>query len=97
MSTTLLYSVAAVLAQTETVEKAPLIADEAGILAILLAVLATIFYLAQHPVTGRFFKIVPALVFCYFVPTTLTTLGVIPDESALYSWIKAFVLPGLDR
>ncbi len=93
MATTLLYSVAAVLAQTETAESVPLISDEAGILAILFAVLAVIFYLAQHPVTGRFFKIVPALVFCYFVPTTLTTLGVIPDESALYSWIKAYILP----
>jgi len=39
------------------------------------------------------FKVVPSLVFCYFVPTALTTLGVIPDESELYRWVKAFVLP----
>jgi uncharacterized membrane protein len=62
-------------------------------LAVLLAVLAVIFWLTQHPVAGRFFKIIPALVFCYFVPTTLTTLGVIPDQSVLYSWVKTFVLP----
>ncbi|MBU0640490.1 MAG: DUF819 family protein [Planctomycetes bacterium] len=71
----------------------PLITDPAGILAILLVVLAGIFWLTQHRVFGRLFKVVPALVFCYFVPTTLTTLGVIPDSSALYSWIKSFVLP----
>ncbi len=65
----------------------------AGIFAVLLAVLALIFWLTQHPVAGRIFKIIPALVFCYFVPTTLTTLGVLPAESPLYSWIKAFVLP----
>jgi len=70
-----------------------LVQDPAGLLAILLAVLAGIFYLSAHPTTGRFFKVVPALVFCYFVPTTLTTLGVIPDASPLYSWIKGHMLP----
>ena len=70
-----------------------MVEHEAGLLAILLAVLAGIFYLTQHPVIGRVFKIVPSLVFCYFVPTLLTTLGVIPEEAALYSWVKDFVLP----
>jgi len=93
MFTVTRYAATATLASAEAADTAPLVQHEAGILATLLAVLAVIFYLANHPVTGRFFKIVPSLVFCYFVPTTLTTLGVIPDESALYSWIKAFVLP----
>ncbi len=77
----------------DTLPAVPIVEDPAGILAILLAVLATIFWLTQHPVAGRIFKVIPSLVFCYFVPTTLTTLGVIPHESALYSWIKAYVLP----
>ena len=67
--------------------------DPVGILAVLCTVLAIIFWLAAHPVLGRLFKVVPALVFCYFVPTLLTTLGIIPDSSVLYSWIKTFVLP----
>ncbi|MGD8452038.1 MAG: DUF819 family protein [Phycisphaerae bacterium] len=65
----------------------------AGILAVLLGVLAVIFWLVQHAVFGRIFKVVPALVFCYFVPTALTTAGILPAESPLYSWIKSFVLP----
>jgi uncharacterized membrane protein len=77
----------------EIVDKTPMLTDPAGVLAVLLAVLAAIFWFTQHPVFGRIFKVVPALVFCYFVPTALTTLGVIPDSSPLYSWIKAFVLP----
>ena len=71
----------------------PLVQHPAGLLALLLATLAIIFWLANHPTTAGFFKIIPSLLFCYFVPTTLTTLGVIPDESALYSWVKDFVLP----
>ncbi|MHC4611852.1 MAG: DUF819 family protein [Planctomycetota bacterium] len=65
----------------------------AGLLAVLLAVLAVIFWMAGHPRIGRIFKVVPTLVFCYFVPTTLTTLGILPSESPLYDWIKMFVLP----
>ena len=71
----------------------PLVTDPAGLLAVLLAVLAGIFFLANHKVTGRFFKIVPSLVFCYFVPTLLTTAGVIPAESELYTWVKNVILP----
>ena len=78
---------------TEGRVKGPLIEDPAGVLAVLLAVLATIFWTTQHATFGRLYKVIPSLVFCYFVPTALTTLGVIPNESELYVWIKAYVLP----
>lgn len=74
-------------------DSVPLVTEPIGVLAILLGVLAVIFWLTEHKKFGRVFKVVPALVFCYFVPTTLTTLGVLPESSPLYSWIKAFVLP----
>ena len=73
--------------------EAPWISDDAGILAVLLSVLALIFWMDQHPVAGRIFKVIPALIFCYFIPTTLTTFGVIPQESALYGWVKSWLLP----
>lgn len=70
-----------------------LIQDAAGQLAVLLGVLAVIFWADGRPRIGRVFKIIPALVFCYFVPTTLTALGVIPAKAPLYEWVKQFVLP----
>ncbi|MCH7592316.1 MAG: DUF819 family protein [Planctomycetes bacterium] len=70
-----------------------MIQHEAGILAVLLACLAGIFWATEHPIIGRIFKVIPSLIFCYFIPTTLTTFGVIPEEAPLYDWIKAFVLP----
>lgn len=72
---------------------APLITDPPGVLAALLAALALVFWLNGTALGKRVFGVVPVIVFCYFVPTTLTTLHIIPDESALYSWIKTFVLP----
>ena len=85
--------IATTTASVPAAASAPAVHTPAGILAILLAVLALIFWMTQHPVLGRVFKVVPALIFCYFVPTTLTTLNIIPASSPLYEWVKAYVLP----
>ena len=62
-------------------------------LAVLLAVLATLFAMDRHPVLGRVFRVVPLLVFAYFVPTLLSNLGVIPLDSPLYAFVKRWLLP----
>jgi uncharacterized membrane protein len=49
--------------------------NPAGLLAVLLVVPAVIFWMTRHPTLGKIFKVVPALIFCYFMPTTLTTIG----------------------
>ena len=64
-----------------------------SVLAVLLAVLAVLFTLSRHPKYGRVFKVVPLLVFAYFVPTLLSNTGVIPIESELYEFVKAWLLP----
>lgn len=71
----------------------PFVSDPVGILAVLLTVLAAIFWFGETGPGKRLFSVVPRLVFCYFVPTTLTTLGVLPDSSPLYDWIKDYLLP----
>lgn len=67
--------------------------EPVAVLAILLAILAIVLSAAAHPVIGRFFKIIPALVFCYFIPTALTSFGILPGESVVYIWVKSYVLP----
>ncbi len=64
-----------------------------GILAVLLAVLAALFWISEQAAGRKLFSIIPMLVFCYFVPTTLTTIGLIPEASHLYEWIKTYLLP----
>jgi len=71
-----------------------LIKDQFGLLAILMIIPAVIYAINNHTNWGkRFFGVVPPLVFAYFIPTILTSLGVIPDSSPIYSEIKKFVLP----
>jgi uncharacterized membrane protein len=89
----LLASAAASQPAASHADAPPLVHDPAGVLAVLLAVLAGIFWMTQHPTLGKIFKVVPALIFCYFVPTLLTTFNIIPNDSELYSWIKSYVLP----
>ena len=71
----------------------PLINSDLGVLAVLLAILAFLFWFNSTKPGGKFFSIVPMLVFCYFVPTTFTTLGWLPDDSPVYAWIKSYLLP----
>lgn len=70
------------------------------VLAILLAVLAGIFWLAKTPFKAVY-KFLPILLFCYFVPTALSNTGIIPGATpedgtggySLYNFIKSWLLP----
>ena len=73
--------------------EAALVTDPVAVLVVLLAVLAVIFKFGETAPGRRLFGVVPSIVFCYFVPTTLTTFGVLPADSPLYDWIKAYLLP----
>jgi len=70
-----------------------LITNQFGLLAVLTLIPALIFYAQDHQMMGKLFKIVPALVFAYFIPTLLTFFEVIPSEAPIYGQIKKYVLP----
>jgi uncharacterized membrane protein len=63
------------------------------VLAVLLAVLAGLFAAERTTAGKRLFRLVPLLVFAYFVPTALSNLGIIPVASPLYAFIKDWLLP----
>lgn len=62
---------------TDVVSKTPLITNDAVVLGILLGVLALIFKATTLPQLKGFFKYVPALLLCYFLPSLLNTIGLI--------------------
>lgn len=71
----------------------PLVQEPMMVLAVLLGVLAALFWAARQPALKKLFRIVPVLVFCYFVPTALSNTGVIPLASPLYNFIRDWLLP----
>ncbi len=71
-----------------------MITNDATIFGLLMALLAGIFYTAQHPSFRRFYSVVPALLLCYFLPSLLTTFGIVdPAESRLYFVASRYLLP----
>ncbi|PCH76166.1 MAG: hypothetical protein COB96_07180, partial [Planctomycetota bacterium] len=66
-----------------------------AVLAVLVAVLAGLFSLNTTAAGTRVFKVVPLLVFAYFVPTALSNTGIIPVASdfTLYAFVKTWLLP----
>ncbi len=69
-----------------------LISSPGGVLAVLCAVAAFWFYVAQ--VTElKLFQYVPPLIFIYVTPVILNNLDVIPASSPVYSGLSAYALP----
>jgi uncharacterized membrane protein len=72
------------------------IANDAVILGLLAATLGAIFWTTQsgHPFWRGFYKYVPALLLCYFLPALYNTLGIIDGEkSELYAIASRYLLP----
>lgn len=74
----------------------PLITNDAAVLGLLAATLGVIFWTGQseHPALRKFYKYVPALLLCYFLPSLYNTFGIIDGEqSRLYAVMSRYLLP----
>lgn len=74
----------------------PLITNDAVVFGILISILAFIFYTSgsRSMFWRKFYKIVPSVLLCYFIPSILTSLGVYsPDHSKLYFVASRYFLP----
>jgi uncharacterized membrane protein len=74
----------------------PLITNDAVVFGLLMAILVAIFTTSHSDKPGwqKFYKFVPSLLLCYFIPSVFTTLGIIsPDGSSLYYVASRYLLP----
>lgn len=74
----------------------PLITNDAIVFGLLMAILAAVFITShsEHPGWKKFYRFVPSLLLCYFIPSVFTTLGVIdPEVSKLYYVASRYLLP----
>ena len=78
------------------VVKDALITNDAVVLGLLAATLGVIFWSTQlaHPFWRRFYRYVPALLLCYFIPSVYNTAGIVDgDASQLYFVASRYLLP----
>lgn len=81
----------------QAVEPAPpLVTNDAIVFGMLMVILGFVFWGAARE-TGfwkKFYSVVPALLMCYFLPSLLSTVGIISgDESELYFVASRYLLP----
>jgi len=72
---------------------AALIKDPLFLLAYLAGVVGLVFQLSRVARLQRLFDRLPALVWTYFLPMLSTSVGLIPDDSALYRAMARYLLP----
>lgn len=65
---------------TEINNNIPFFADDTIIFGVLSVTLALIFYTSKLNSFSKFYKVVPTLLLCYFLPSVLTSLGLIADK-----------------
>jgi len=58
----------------------PVFANDTIIFGVLCTILAGIFYTSKLEMFKKFYKVVPALLLCYFVPSIFSSLGLIADK-----------------
>lgn len=73
-----------------------LITNDAVVMGMIMVMLAFIFKTSSsdNPFFRRFYKVLPMLLMCYFLPSLLTTFGIVdPDQSQLYFVASRYLLP----
>ncbi|ACV27492.1 DUF819 family protein [Kangiella koreensis] len=85
------------MAVTETTERVAFFSNDAATFGIIMGVLALIFYTAtrKEGFWHSFYKHIPALLLCYFVPGLLNTLGLFEKGAAdnIYYIASRYLLP----
>lgn len=78
----------------DTTAPIPLITNDAVVLGILICLLGLVFWTDTLPAFKGFYKIVPTLLLCYFLPAILNSAGIISGEhSSLYHMASRYLLP----
>jgi len=74
----------------------PLITNDAVVLGFLICILAVVFITSnsENLFWKKFYKFVPSLLLCYFIPSFLNSLGIISGENSnLYFVASRYLLP----
>ena len=70
-----------------------MIKDPNAIFVYIIFLIGTIYYLKSQPSLTKLFKYMPPVIWVYFLPMISTSIGIIPNDSALYGWTTRHLLP----
>lgn len=72
---------------------ATFVQDPMAVLAFCAGLCALVLWSARQSWAQKFLSIIPSIVLIYYLPTFAATAGVIPTDSAVYDWMRDYLLP----
>ena len=70
-----------------------MINDPNAIFVYIIFLIGIIYFLRSQPSLAKLFKYMPPVIWVYFLPMISTSIGIIPNDSALYGWTTRHLLP----
>jgi uncharacterized membrane protein len=70
-----------------------LITDPTNVIIFLTCLLAFIYWIKEQKFAKPVFKVIPFVLWIYFLPIITTTIGITPQKSPAYDWITDYFLP----
>jgi len=67
--------------------------DPMAVLAVCMSICAAVFWTGRTAWGARLFRIIPSIVWVYYLPTLAAAMGWIPSDSAAYEWMRDYLLP----
>lgn len=63
------------------------------VFALCAAICGLVFWAGRVPVFQKLFRVIPSIVFVYYIPAILSTIGILPTDSSAYDWMRDYLLP----
>jgi uncharacterized membrane protein len=73
--------------------KQTLLSNPTSIIIFLTVILAFVYWLKDRKFAAPVFKVIPFILWIYFLPMLATTLGITPPSSKGYTWVTNYFLP----
>jgi len=70
-----------------------LISEPTAIAVFLIVLIGILHWISTYRFLGPLFKYLPPAIWVYFLPMASSNLGIIPQSSSVYDWIRLYLLP----
>ncbi|MBI2620351.1 MAG: DUF819 family protein [Ignavibacteriales bacterium] len=71
----------------------PLISEPTAIAIYLIVLIGVLHRISEYRILASLFKYLPPAIWVYFLPMVSSNIGVIPQSSPVYDWIRLYLLP----
>lgn len=71
----------------------PLVSDPTAVAIYLIVLIGILHWISPYRFLSPVFKYLPPAIWVYFLPMVSSNIGIIPQSSPVYDWIRLYLLP----